>query len=350
MSYVIYCPAGLSQKIHSIYSQLFSHEKTVTKTMLGLSFRRYENSSAQALKAFQGSGLSLGILSYPKYFYLKMQYNWTRFYFESHPNSIAVTWNGMKGTRSIFMSAAKDAGVKTLYLENACFNGYVAQDSKGINYGNSLPRQSDFYYKWIESRTLNLNLLNQVKSQLTSRKSHTSEDINNFDSIKSAKYIFCALQVEDDTQMRLFSPWIKDLKQFIDLLCEASNSLPEGWQLRLKEHPSSKKRFTKYIQSKQTEKFVLDNKSETLMQIDKSSGVLTINSSVGLQAFLYNKPVLTLGKSFYSFDNMAHQVEHIDELKSLLANPEKLKFNKELREIFLNYILSEYYIKCDAVA
>ena len=92
-------------------------------------------------------------------------------------------------------------------------------------------------------------------------------------------------------------------------------------------------------------KLILDNNTDTLKLIELSQAVLCLNSSVGLQAFFYDKPVITLGQAFYSFGNMTYDFKNINDLKALISKPHKMTFNANLRRIFLNYLVQEYYVK-----
>ena len=231
MEHLIYLPLGLSQKTHQIIQKIFKNKKTKSLRYLGLKFRGYHESSQRAQQALEASSYHSKIPSKIKYLLLKLQYNWARSLFESDKDSIAVTWNGVKGSRGVFMMAAKDAGSQTIFLENAYFNGYVAQDTQGINYSNSVPRWTDFYINWSMVNKCDLELLELTKQSLRSRERKTLKSIQyrSQSPIKKEKlFIFCPLQVEDDTQLLCYSPWIKNLSTDLDILNEASLVLPEG--------------------------------------------------------------------------------------------------------------------------
>jgi capsular polysaccharide export protein len=151
------------------------------------------------------------------------------------------------------------------------------------------------------------------------------------------------LQVPDDSQVIVFGDWIKSIDMLIDILHLASTSLPNGWHLRLKEHPSAKQRFTSKIQLLTSSKFHLDNTTNTFEQVEYSKSVLTINSSVGLQAMFFDRPVITLGKAFYSFDELTQRCSNIGELFSKLKAPDLLSFSQTQRDNFLSYLHKEYY-------
>lgn len=349
MSLVIYSPLGLSKNIHKAFKQLFKEKKSKEIwPYLGVSFKFYPESKTRVRQALLCSATT-GWMKSIKSVLLQLQYNWCRQFFEKNPKKIAVTWNGLKGSRGIFMSAAKDAKSETIFLENACFPGYVAKDSQGINFGNSLVRDALFYEQWYKNSPSHLKFdKEKLKSELVSRQATYHPGVKQVttppESVKD-KFIFCPLQVENDTQITLYSPIFRCLKTYIRTLAKVSEHLPQGWHLRIKEHPSSKVIYTDLISSLETEKFQLDNTTDTLKQVALSQSVMCINSSLGLQAFLFDKSVITLGQSFYSFGDMALNVGSLNELEETMRNIKNISFDKRLRHIFLYYLLNNYYVK-----
>ena len=69
---------------------------------------------------------------------------------------------------------------------------------------------------------------------------------------------------------------------------------------------------------------------------------MTINSSVGFEALLLNKPVITLGKSFYALDGLVTSVQSAADLVTACQNPQPA--DPSLRDAFLQYLYSEYYV------
>ena len=282
-----------------------------------------------------------------KSIFLRLQYNWTRQYFMKHPHVTAMCWNGTKGSRGVFMSAAKDSGVKTVFLERSPFQNYIVADIRGINVACGLPQNPLFYLTWSKNKAqpLNKKLYQQYlhKRRPLSKKHVQHKPATS--SLKHSKYIFCPLQVNDDTQITLYSPWIQNNYEYLEILSIVSESLPEGWHLRIKEHPSSRLDLAGLIKTYESKKLRLDNTTDSFEQTEHAHAVLTINSSLGLQSFLFDKPVITLGQTFYSFENMTTQVNDIKTLQDILSKPQELTFNAPLREAFIQYLFEEYYVK-----
>lgn len=131
----------------------------------------------------------------------------------------------------------------------------------------------------------------------------------------------------------------------IEELHVAAQSLPPGWKLKVKEHPSAKVSFTAQLKHLQNEKFLIANHLNTFDLVSESQGVVTLNSSVGLQAMLYDKPVLVLGEAFYGFEPITHRANNAKELNRWFTLAENWAYDSEARSAFINYLLQEYYLE-----
>ena len=65
--------------------------------------------------------------------------------------------------------------------------------------------------------------------------------------------------------------------------------------------------------------------------LQKCEGVVTVNSSVGLEAFAYDKPVITLGESFYDGPGLTEHAGDLAALKALFRQIDTLSFDAEQR-------------------
>lgn len=278
------------------------------------------------------------------------QYNWFRNRFESNPDAVAVAWNGLTGTRRAFMSAAKDSGTPHLYMERAPLPGRVTLDHVGVNQVNGLPREIGFYRDWADSvADGHGDGWRALKAKLTARKAEKRGDVGQTAAdaaLAEQPFVFCPLQVPDDTQLKMFGGWVKNINRFIDLLELAAEALPDGWHLRFKEHPSSKISLTEALEQArraQPGKIVIDNSTDTFAQVAASRAVITLNSSVGLQAFWYDKPVLVLGQAFFRMPELVTPVNSMSALFHTFQNINDVSFDPTARTVFMNYLDRVYY-------
>nr|WP_237567523.1 hypothetical protein [Phytobacter massiliensis] len=123
-------------------------------------------------------------------------------------------------------------------------------------------------------------------------------------------YLFLPLQVSYDTQL-----WINaDLRneEAIKHACAAAkkSSIP----LVVKIHPAETQlgEIKQIVQLQQRYRFLISNEN-TLDLIKGASKVITINSTVGLEALLYKKPLEILGRCFYknlSYEEVKKYIHH----------------------------------------
>lgn len=278
--------------------------------------------------------------------FLKMQYNWCVRYLKKRVPTCLIVWNGVKGHRSLLAVAARDLKIPVVYLEEAPLPGRITVDFMGVNYGNSLPRTKDFYTRWLDERGLSKTKWRKLGEAMVPRGARGDSSVRHDDapaSLKKERFIFCPLQVPGDSQITIYGDWIRSVEHMIEVLHNVSRSLPDGWHLRLKEHPSSSVSYAEKLSALEDARFRVDNNTNTMQQIELSRAVLNVNSSVGLQAFFFDKPVIVLGKAFYTFANMAEKVEDETKLSQLLSDPEALSFDVSAREAFMAYLDEEYF-------
>ena len=154
--------------------------------------------------------------------------------------------------------------------------------------------------------------------------------------------------------MRLFGGAYRTVPDFIHMLCDAAQALPDGWHLRLKEHPSGQPCAAAIIAAhagaRPELKIVLDNTTDTFAQVAASGGVITVNSSVGLESMWYEKPVVACGQAFWALDGVAHRAPDAVALMALLAQPQNLRFDPTARAALLTYLDQVYYPRYPATA
>ncbi|TNE68122.1 MAG: capsular biosynthesis protein [Rhodobacteraceae bacterium] len=274
---------------------------------------------------------------------IRLQYNGSRRYFTRHRGTVALCWNGITGSRRVFMEGARDAGVPTLYAELAPFPGRMQLDHSGVNALGSLPGDPRFYTSWAAGRADRQDDgWRHLGANLTARASKRA-DVGQAAGVDLAgeKFLFVPLQVPNDSQITLFSGWVGSVPNMLAELAKAASSLPEGWHIRVKEHPSAKTSLAwplaRAVEAAKG-RIVVDNQTDTFEQVRASRGVITINSSVGLQAFFYDKPVIVLGQAFFALPGLVRVAGNAEALSGALYQAESLSFDPELRAAFMSYL------------
>lgn len=277
---------------------------------------------------------------------LELQYNGSRAHFEARPGLTAVTWNGLNGSRRVFIDAAADAGSGQLFFELAPLPGRITVDPKGVNFRNCLPRSIDFYLNWFANAEIAPDRWREAGRSIRQRASILVAQPIDTPCIPSLSepFLFVPLQVPGDSQLRLFGGEFKTVPAFIDALAVAASALPNGWHLRVKEHPSSPQSFRSMFNRLEGLPIFLDNAADTFELVAASRGVITVNSSVGLEAMFYDKPVVAAGQCFWAIEGVAQSVATVADLVSICASPKELSFDQSHRNAFMSFLTQVYYI------
>ena len=264
------------------------------------------------------------------------QYNWARRYFTRHPDRVAVAWNGLTGGRKVFLDAARDAGAAVLHAELAPFPGRITLDPAGVNAESSIPQDPDVF------RNQPLTEWRAMGEAMVARPSRRADVGQGMGDLPETPFLFCPLQVPDDSQVRLFAGWCRDYPGFIAALTQAVHHMPPGWHLRLKEHPSAKESLGPLLQPLlATGRAVVDNATDSFAQLAASRAVVTLNSSMGLQAFFHDKPVVTLGRAFYALPGLVTPCTDQTQVNAAFAG--QLSFDPALRAGFMTWLDRSYY-------
>lgn len=318
---------------------------------IGLSFRGFPESKDRARAALAvAKRQPRGALGKAlKYRLIWAQYNWSRRYFTRHPGDLAMCWNGLTGSRRAFMEGARDAGAARLFAELAPFPGRVTLDPRGVNALNSVPRRAQAFADWAgddpQRRSEAWRALGENLTARTSRRADVGQGAGAALG-EAGNFLFVPLQVPNDSQITLFAGWVKSVEGMLEALADAARNLPDGWSIRIKEHPSARASLAEALQrvlARAGGRLVVDNQSDTFEQVRASRGVITINSSVGLQAFFHDRPVIVLGQAFFAIEGLVHVADGPDRLAALLTTPEGLRFDPALRAAFMNYLDQAYY-------
>lgn len=136
--------------------------------------------------------------------------------------------------------------------------------------------------------------------------------------VPNRKFVYFPLHVTDDYKIRRLIPHCANQEALIDLVAD---SLPAGYDLVVKEHPMSIGRnpigFLRRLKHLPNVRLV-DPHSSTHELIQSASAIAVIGSTVGLEALLYERPVLTLGRPFYSGYGITVDIDSFAEIPTAM--------------------------------
>jgi hypothetical protein len=165
-----------------------------------------------------------------------------------------------------------------------------------------------------------------------------------YDSLDPARpYVYFPLHVVDDYKIKRVIPHCVDQASIVEQIADA---LPPGYDLVLKEHPMSLGRnsiaLLRRLRRRANVRLV-EPYTSTHDLVRGSSAVAVISSTVGLEALLYNKPVLTLGEPFYSGYGITLDCASFAEIRDKV--PALLRFRPDPERIrsFLFAAMSRCY-------
>jgi hypothetical protein len=145
-------------------------------------------------------------------------------------------------------------------------------------------------------------------------------------------FVYFPLHVTDDYKIKKIIPHCVDQAAIVEQIADA---LPVGYDLVLKEHPMSVGRnsaaLLRRLRKRRNVRLVEPHTS-THELIRRSEAVAVISSTVGLEALLYEKPVLTLGEPFYGgygitldLDSFAGIREGVPALLRFRPDPDRIR-------------------------
>lgn len=162
-------------------------------------------------------------------------------------------------------------------------------------------------------------------------------------------YLFVPLQVSKDSQLLQYSPLIgNDFGLLLDRLSAALAQQHPDWLIVVKPHPAEHRRVQRQYQAwlNRWPNVIFATAPSSIALIRGSRGVVTVNSTVGFEGLVENRPVITLGENFYCFAPLVHPVPQLDQLGAVLEAALSTPVDAVARQQFLDYVRHELLIDC----
>ena len=308
---------------------------------------------------------------------------------------LLVVWNGAYIDSQIGIRLAQRRGIKIVYLENGFFPRTLQIDPVGINYDNSISSLSpDFfreikfdeerYEKFIDDYKMGnppnlpkapqfqLDFLGKALFKYTLLRHHDfghpyflpaplrrlfgiEDPSPKYSPPKGDEpppkikkpYILVPLQVHDDSQIINLSPLVHNMEQFVEAVHRATKeAFGDDYALVVKEHPVDRSRGFVYPDLKERfSDIIWLGKFDIKKALEEASLVVTINSTVGLEALIYEKPVVTLGLAFYNKLGLVFHANSLDELSETMKLAISQGPDKALVKRFLYHLRFDYVVE-----
>lgn len=291
-----------------------------------------------------------------------------------------LVWNGSNKLLSMAIHAARRRGIPVIHAEHGYFPGTMQLDLEGVNAASSLSRQA---HAGLARRpphpALDARLdamIAAVRGDAPSRVVRTAIPARYLQSrsvrainalfyrlrpyglgkpmlpgyqdppLPADGFVFYPLQVRKDSQLLLHSPiWGNDHSAVIAALSGQLALMNPPRRLVVKFHPQET-RLAQIANDRLIRQFpdvtFICNLPATEL-IRRARFVVTINSSVGFEALLLDKPLVTLGDSFYALPSVAEVVRQEADLADALAAADRLPVRTEARRALLRYCLHDAF-------
>jgi hypothetical protein len=181
-------------------------------------------------------------------------------------------------------------------------------------------RDNDYLRPW---RLLRQNVSEKVRA-LAARPFYDQLD-------RQRPFVYFPLHVTDDYKIQRIIPHCADQASLVEQIADA---LPAGHDLVLKEHPMSLGRNSTALLRRLRQRpnaRLVNPYTNTHDLIERSEAVAVISSTVGLEALLYDKPVLTLGQPYYGGFGVTLDIGSFAEIRDQV--PALLRFRPDPERI-----------------
>ncbi len=274
-----------------------------------------------------------------RFFKVEASWNFLRYFRAITPEyGQLMVWNGILFRQAIAVEIARLHGMRVVYGETGLLPGRITVDPEGVNYHNRVPRDKAFFETYRCDKPL-------PKRLIPRNPKNAAKFVSEHKTALPEHYIFIPFQVDYDTQILTYSPWIRDMRMLFNVIGHISMQLPDLYFV-FKEHPSSIKSYPDlHARAERSDRLLFANAWPTQTLIEKSDAVITVNSTVGIESLLFHKRVIVLGNAFYAIEGITESAQGDKALLDILSRLQEWQPDTSLIDNFLKYLYYEYQIE-----
>lgn len=320
-------PATVTSVQHNVYSASISPcflgrmclgGGVPVDTITAFSFKKYlarhpgvSPARLSAVKAFQTAKA-------------RAYYGWARAWLKKQKPDLLVLWNGLPLPVAAAAAAARSLKIACLFCENGTLPKTVAMDPDGVNAASSLARRDTDFYRAVQPIPEKLTALIHTPLVARALNPRASAPAPTEKLSLPQSYVFLPLQVHDDSQILMYSPRFANMPAVVRAVAEAVGHYNQTHDTTLKivvkEHPSDYGRIDYSALRHQFPDLLFTQTFSTADLIAGAEAVITVNSTVGIEALLSFKPVVTLGDAFFNIDGVVRHLKQDEPLICALSD------------------------------
>lgn len=299
-------------------------------------------------------------------------------FLEGQKLDAVLVWNGSNLVVSLAAYLARQRGLPVIYAEHGYLPGTLQLDTRGINYHSSVTACVQQGLATLPAEpTLDLALDQEIQAYKNGKPmrartprvpTHLKKDIRSFlhreldqrlklwvrrkyaetgakDPALPERFVLLPFQVRKDSQLILHSPIVgNDMGRLLGLVHEALGLVDPSLRIVVKFHPRENPRVQlRYAELKRQYPDVLFVRQYPMRDLlDKAQAVVTVNSTVGFEAFLYDKPVVALGRNFYTGPGLVEPVAQAESLPDALTKALHGPVEHGMRRAFLRFVVARF--------
>lgn len=243
-----------------------------------------------------------------------------------HAPSACFVWNGQVFPPKALAVECGRAGIPVFFLERGLLPGFLVVDPAGINYGGILggPRWEETGKNVPEpDRGAVDAYLRKFRSEKVSVVRQGAmpdgEEIRRRLGIApDAKIVFIPNQIDADTNIVHHAPRFPTNESVVRAVAEALTGHPDVF-VAVKPHPEDSGADLEEIRRSMKGRGAIVDGVNVHSLVEAAHLVVVRNSTAGLEAVLFGKPVVCLGRASYTGKGLTYDIEDPARLRETIA-------------------------------
>lgn len=282
-------------------------------------------------------------------------------FFDSQQINAILVWNGSNLVVSMAVYLARRRGIAVLFAEHGYLPGTTQIDLAGVNLEASIsPLVLSGQARRAADEQIDQALDREIESYRRDWRSHIARVVHAKASAAffrfrtkvgkrveqlPERFVFLPFQVKKDSQLILHSPLMgNDMEGMLAAvhasLARTSPASRIVVKFHPKEHPFTQMGYDKLVRKYPDVLFIHNHSVARL--IEAAQAVVTVNSTVGFEAIVLGKPVVTLGLNFYTRQGLVETVATLNELDQALTRALTVPPDTAERRAFLRYVYRDF--------